>query len=81
MLVGIALLDLNYHQWASLHHVEPAYSFDLLELLTVPIPLHQQILIFWLMFLVGRDGAGPGRDSVWRDHGVDSTGFSPPVGL
>lgn len=51
MLVGIALLDLNYHQWATLHHVEPAYSFDLLELLTVPIPLNQQILIFWLMFL------------------------------
>jgi NADH-quinone oxidoreductase subunit M len=51
MLVGIALLDLNYHQWATLHHTEPAYSFDLLELLTVPIPLHQQILIFWLMFL------------------------------
>lgn len=51
MLVGIALLDLNYHHWATLHHMEPAYSFDLLELLTVPIPLHQQILIFWLMFL------------------------------
>jgi NADH-quinone oxidoreductase subunit M len=51
MLVGIALLNLNYHQWATLHHAEPAYSFDLLELLTVPIPLHQQILIFWLMFL------------------------------
>jgi NADH-quinone oxidoreductase subunit M len=51
MLVGIALLDLNYHQWATLHHTEPTYSFDLLELLTVPIPLHQQILIFWLMFL------------------------------
>jgi NADH-quinone oxidoreductase subunit M len=51
MLVGIALLDLNYHQWATLHHTEPAYSFDLLELLTVPIPLHQQILIFWFMFL------------------------------
>ena len=51
MLVGIALLDLNYHQWATLHHLEPSYSFDLLELLTVPIPLHQQILIFWLMFL------------------------------
>lgn len=51
MLVGIALLDLNYHQWATLHHMEPSYSFDLLELLTIPIPLHQQILIFWLMFL------------------------------
>jgi NADH-quinone oxidoreductase subunit M len=51
MLVGIALLDINYHQWASLHHSDHAYSFDLLELLTVPIPISQQILIFWLMFL------------------------------
>lgn len=51
MLVGIALLDLNYHQWATLHHMDPSYSFDLLELLAVPIPLSQQILIFWLLFL------------------------------
>ena len=51
MLVGIALLDINYHQWASLHHSDHVYSFDLLELLTVPIPISQQILIFWLMFL------------------------------
>src|SRR5574342_206253 len=51
MLVGIALLDVNYHQWATLRHIEPTYSFDLLELLSVPIPLSQQILIFWLLFL------------------------------
>jgi len=51
MLVGIALLDINYHQWATLRHMEPTYSFDLLELLSVPIPLGQQILIFWLLFL------------------------------
>ena len=51
MLVGIALLDINYHQWATLRHMEPTYSFDLLELLSVPIPLNQQILIFWLLFL------------------------------
>jgi NADH-quinone oxidoreductase subunit M len=51
MLVGIALLDINYHQWATLRHIEPTYSFDLLELLSVPIPLSQQILIFWLLFL------------------------------
>ena len=29
MLVGIALLDINYHQWATLRHIEPTYSFDL----------------------------------------------------
>src|SRR3989442_5369593 len=51
MLVGIALLDINYHQWATLRHIEPTYWFDLLELLSVPIPLGQQILIFWLLFL------------------------------
>ncbi len=51
MLVGIALLDINYHSYAALHHLDTSYSFDLLELLAVPIPLNQQILIFWLMFL------------------------------
>jgi len=51
MLVGIILLDLNYHDWAVIHHVDPPYTFDLIELLTVPIPLNQQLLIFWLVFL------------------------------
>ena len=51
MLVGIALLNINYHQWASLHHADQTYSFDFLDLLSVPIPMSQQILIFWLMFM------------------------------
>jgi NADH-quinone oxidoreductase subunit M len=51
MLVGIVLLDLNYHAWATVHHIEPSYTFDLLQLMTVPIPLDQQMLIFWLIFL------------------------------
>ena len=51
MLVGIALLDINYHNWAMVHHMDRVYSFDFLELLTVPIPFDQQVLIFWLMFL------------------------------
>jgi NADH-quinone oxidoreductase subunit M len=51
MLVGIALLNINYHTYATLHHMDQAYSFDLLELLAIPIPLPQQILIFWLMFM------------------------------
>ncbi len=51
MLVGIALLNINYHHWASLHHSDQAYSFDFLDLLTVPIPINQQLLIFWLMFM------------------------------
>src|ERR1044072_2541557 len=51
MLVGIALLNINYHNYASLHHMAQLYSFDLLELLAIPIPLSQQFLIFWLMFM------------------------------
>ncbi|HKY71882.1 MAG TPA: NADH-quinone oxidoreductase subunit M, partial [Nitrospira sp.] len=51
MLVGIALLNINYHAYATLHHMDQPYSFDLLELLAIPIPLTQQILIFWLMFM------------------------------
>src|SRR5688500_15181069 len=51
MLVGIALLDINYHNYATLHHMDQSYSFDLLELLAVPVPLNQQLLIFWLMFM------------------------------
>jgi NADH-quinone oxidoreductase subunit M len=51
MLVGIVLLNLNYHDWAMTHHLEPAYSFDLLQLLKVPVSLPQQLLIFWLIFL------------------------------
>jgi NADH-quinone oxidoreductase subunit M len=51
MLVGIALLNINYHDYATLHHMDQPYSFDLLELLAIPVPLHQQMLIFWLMFM------------------------------
>ncbi len=45
MLVGFALLSLNYHD------VTNAYSFDFLELLTVSVPFGDQMLIFWLIFL------------------------------
>lgn len=51
MLVGIALLNINYHDYAALHHMDQPYSFDLLELLAIPVPVHQQMLIFWLMFM------------------------------
>jgi len=51
MLVGIVLLDLNYHEWAAVHHIEPAYSFDFLQLLSIPVPPQKQVLIFWLLFM------------------------------
>ena len=45
MLVGFALLSLNYND------VRQTYSFDLLDLLTVPVPVDEQLLIFWLIFM------------------------------
>ena len=45
MLVGFALLSLNYHD------VTNTYSFDLLDLLKVPVPVSDQLLIFWLIFM------------------------------
>jgi len=45
MLVGFALLSLNYYD------VKHVYSFDLLQLLSVPVPLDQQFIIFWMIFL------------------------------
>ncbi len=51
MLLGILLLDLNYHEWAVRYGIEPSYTFDFLHLLNTPIPPDRQLLIFWLMFL------------------------------
>ncbi|NKB81298.1 MAG: NADH-quinone oxidoreductase subunit M [Nitrospirales bacterium] len=45
MLVGFALLSLNHHA------VTGTYSFDLLDLLKVSVPVDQQIVIFWMIFL------------------------------
>lgn len=45
MLVGFALLSLNHHE------VTNTYSFDLLDLLKVPIPVSDQLLIFWFIFM------------------------------
>ncbi len=45
MLVGFCLLSLNYFE------AKQVYSFDFVDLLSVPIPLSQQLLIFWFIFL------------------------------
>jgi NADH-quinone oxidoreductase subunit M len=50
MLVGIVLLNLNFHAAAVASHTEPLYSFDLVDLLTVPVPPERQALIFFLLF-------------------------------
>jgi NADH-quinone oxidoreductase subunit M len=49
-LVGIVLLNLNFHADAVMHRTEPLYSFDFVELLTVPVPPEKQALIFFLLF-------------------------------
>lgn len=50
MLVGIVLLNLNYHAVALVSRTEPLYSFDFIDLLNVPVPPEKQALIFFLMF-------------------------------
>ena len=45
MLVGFCLLSLNYYE------AKQVYSFDFVDLLSVQVPLSQQLLIFWLIFL------------------------------
>ncbi len=50
MLVGMVLLNLNYHAAAVASRTEPLYSFDFIDLLNVPVPPEKQALIFFLMF-------------------------------
>ena len=50
MLVGMVLLNLNFHEAAVASRTEPLYTFDFLDLLTVPVPPQKQALIFFLMF-------------------------------
>jgi NADH-quinone oxidoreductase subunit M len=58
MLVGFILLYLNYHDYALDQNLSQLYSFDLLKLLTVPVPPEKQLLIFFLIF-VGFAFKGP----------------------
>jgi NADH-quinone oxidoreductase subunit M len=50
MLVGIVLLNLNFHADAMARGAGSQYSFDFLDLLSVPVPVSQQSLIFFLLF-------------------------------
>jgi NADH-quinone oxidoreductase subunit M len=50
MLVGMVLLNLNFHAMAVTYRTEPLYSFDFLDLLNVPVPPEKQALIFFLLF-------------------------------
>src|SRR3990172_3138046 len=50
MLVGIAILFLNYHDYALMEELDSPYSTDLLQLLAVPLDLNKQIWVFVLFF-------------------------------
>jgi len=50
MLVGIAMLGVNYHNVLLASGQGSGYSFDFLHLLAVPVPEKLQTLIFFLIF-------------------------------
>ena len=50
MLVAIAILFLNYHDYALTEGLDSPYSTDLLQLLAVPLDLNKQIWVFVLFF-------------------------------
>ena len=50
MLVAIAILFLNYHDYALMEELDSPYSTDLLQLLAVPLDLNKQIWVFVLFF-------------------------------
>lgn len=50
MLVGFAVLYLNYHAYAVAQNLPQVYSFDLLDLLKAPITPQKQIWVFILLF-------------------------------
>ncbi|HIE64543.1 MAG: NADH-quinone oxidoreductase subunit M [Nitrospira sp.] len=50
MLVGFAILALNYHDFAVAQNLPLNYSFSLIDLLKAPVPPEQQILVFILLF-------------------------------
>ncbi|MFY9268474.1 MAG: NADH-quinone oxidoreductase subunit M [Candidatus Manganitrophaceae bacterium] len=50
MLVGFVILYLNYHEYAQTQGLPQAYSFNLLDILTAPIPERKQNIVFLLLF-------------------------------
>ncbi len=50
MLVAIAILFLNYHDFALVHGWYPTYSADLPRLLAVPLELDKQVWVFIFLF-------------------------------
>ncbi|HZR47505.1 MAG TPA: NADH-quinone oxidoreductase subunit M [Candidatus Manganitrophaceae bacterium] len=50
MLVGFAVLYLNYHAYAVAQNLPQSYSFDLLDLLKAPLSSEKQMWIFTFLF-------------------------------
>ncbi len=50
MLVGFAILALNYHEFALANHLSASYSFSFIDLLKAPISPEKQQIIFLLLF-------------------------------
>jgi len=50
MLIGMAILYMNYHEFALSQHLSKGYSFDLLDFLAVPLSFEKQIWVFIFFF-------------------------------
>ena len=50
MLVGFAILALNYHDFAMAQHLPHSYSFSFIDLLKAPVAPEKQQIIFLLLF-------------------------------
>ncbi|MBI5788524.1 MAG: NADH-quinone oxidoreductase subunit M [Candidatus Schekmanbacteria bacterium] len=50
MILGILAIYFNYHEYALVNNITPAYSFNLLELYKIPIESHKQLWIFVCLF-------------------------------
>ncbi|MBI5787461.1 MAG: NADH-quinone oxidoreductase subunit M [Candidatus Schekmanbacteria bacterium] len=51
MVLGIMAIYFNYHNYAIAYNIHPEYTFDLLKLYQVNIPMGIQAWVFWTLFV------------------------------
>ncbi len=51
MVLGLLALYFNYHTYAVAHNLPQLYSFNLLDFYAVPLPVHTQMWVFWVLFI------------------------------
>ena len=51
MVLGLLAIYFNYHNYAVVNNISPAYTFDLLKLYSVPLPYSTQMWVFWVLFV------------------------------